>query len=258
MSVTFMKGKVGAVTGGGQGIGKGIVKRLLEAGMSVVIAEIDEEAGHEAESNLKNLGPVLFTRTDVKDEASVKNCVTRIIQEFGRLDVLVNNAGIAHPEQGPIEKLELKDWNRMISTHLTGCFLCAKYASPYLRKARGSMINIASTRAFQSEANTEAYAAAKGGMVALTHALAISLGPQVRVNGIAPGWIDVRAWKKGNRGPLPDLRPIDHEQHPVGRVGKPEDVAAFTAFLLSDQAGFITGQIFIVDGGMTRKMIYVE
>jgi len=258
MSVTFMKGKVGAVTGGGQGIGKGIVKRLLEAGMSVVIAEIDEEAGHEAESNLKNLGPVLFTRTDVKDEASVKNCVTRIIQEFGRLDALVNNAGIAHPEQGPIEKLELKDWNRMISTHLTGCFLCAKHASPYLRKARGSMINIASTRAFQSEANTEAYAAAKGGMVALTHALAISLGPQVRVNGIAPGWIDVRAWKKGNRGPLPDLRPIDHEQHPVGRVGKPEDIAALTAFLLSDQAGFITGQIFIVDGGMTRKMIYVE
>jgi NAD(P)-dependent dehydrogenase (short-subunit alcohol dehydrogenase family) len=258
MSIGSLKGKVGVVTGGGQGIGKGIVKRLLEEGMSVVIAEVDEEAGQEAEFKLKDLGPVLFTRTDVGDEESVAHCVAFAIREFGRLDALVNNAGIAHAEQGPVEKLKLTDWNRMISTHLTGCFLCAKHASPYLRKCRGSMVNIASTRAFQSEANTEAYAAAKGGMVALTHALAISLGPGVRVNCIAPGWIDVRAWKKGNRGPLPDLRPADHAQHPVGRVGKAEDIAALATFLLSDQTAFITGQTFIADGGMTRKMIYVE
>lgn len=226
--------------------------------MSVVIAEIDEEAGREAESDLKHLGPALFTRTDVGDEELVKNCVALVIQKFGRLDALVSNAGIAHARQGPIWGLKLEDWNRMISTHLTGCFLCAKHVSPYLRKARGSMVNISSTRAFQSEANTEAYAAAKGGIAALTHALAISLGPDVRVNCIAPGWIDVRAWKKGNRGPLADLSPTDHAQHPVGRVGKPEDIAALAAFLLSDQAGFITGQTFIADGGMTRKMIYAD
>ncbi|HTN42161.1 MAG TPA: SDR family oxidoreductase [Nitrospiria bacterium] len=258
MSLTPLQGKVGVVTGGGQGIGRGIAKRLLEEGMSVVIGEIDEEAGQEAESRLRHLGPVLFTRTDVTDEESVKNCAALVIREFGRLDALVSNAGISHAVQGPIEKLKVKDWDRMISTHLTGCFLCAKHASPHLRKARGSMVNIASTRAFQSEANTEAYAAAKGGMVALTHALAISLGPDVRVNCIAPGWIDVRAWKKGEGDPLPDLRPIDRAQHPVGRVGKPEDVAALAAFLLSEEAGFITGQVFIADGGMTRKMIYVE
>jgi len=258
MSMTSLKGKVGVVTGGGQGIGMGIVRQLLEEGMSVVIAEIDEEAGQEAESRLKHLGRLLFTRTDVGDEASVRNCVAGVIREFGRLDALVCNAGIAHAEQAPVETLELGDWNRMISTHLTGCFLCAKHASPYLRKMRGSMVTIASTRAFQSEANTEAYAAAKGGIVALTHSLAISLGPDVAVNCIAPGWIDVRAWKKGHREPLADLRPVDHAQHPVGRVGKPEDIAALAAFLLSDQAGFITGQTFIVDGGMTRKMIYVE
>ncbi|HUL31114.1 MAG TPA: SDR family oxidoreductase [Thermodesulfobacteriota bacterium] len=258
MSMKPLQGKVGVVTGGGQGIGKGIAKRLLEEGMSAVIAEMDKEAGQEAEAELKHLGPVLFIRTDVRDEASVKNCVALVTRELGRLDALVNNAGIAHAEQGPIEKLKLDDWNRMISTHLTGCFLCAKHASPHLRKYGGSIVNIASTRAFQSEANTEAYSAAKGGMVALTHALAISLGPEVRVNCIAPGWIDVRAWKKGSRGPFPGLRPIDHAQHPVGRVGKPEDVAALAAFLLSDQAGFIAGQVFIADGGMTRKMIYVE
>ena len=258
MSTELFKGKVGIVTGGGQGIGKGIVKRLLEEGMSVIIAEIDGEAGLETESQMKGLGPVRFVRTDVRDEESVKNLVSLTVREFGSLDHLVNNAGIAHPEQGPVENLSLDDWNRMISTHLTGSFLCAKHASPYLRRAHGAIVNIASTRAFQSEQNTEAYAAAKGGIVALTHALAISLGPDVRVNCIAPGWIDVRDWKKGPRAPQPDLRSIDHSQHPVGRVGKPEDIASLTAFLLSDQAGFITGQIFIADGGMTRKMIYVD
>ena len=258
MSMTSLKGKVGVVTGGGQGIGMGIVRQLLEEGMSVVIAEIDEEAGQGAESRLKHLGRLLFTRTDVGDEASVRNCVAAVIREFGRLDALVCNAGIAHAEQAPVETLELRDWNRMISTHLTGCFLCAKHASPYLRKAHGSIVNIASTRAYQSEPNTEAYAAAKGGIVALTHALAISLGPDVRVNCIAPGWIDVRTWKKGDHGSTSDLRPIDHAQHPVGRVGKPEDIAALATFLLSDQAGFITSQTFIADGGMIRKMIYVE
>ena len=194
----------------------------------------------------------------MRDEASVKSCVDSTVQKFGHLDALVNNAGIAHAEQGPIEKLSLEDWNRMISTHLTGCFLCAKHASPHLRKVRGSIVNITSTRAFQSEPNTEAYAAAKGGIVALTHALAISLGPDVRVNCIAPGWIDVRDWKKGVQGSQPELRPIDHSQHPVGRIGKPEDIAGLAAFLLADEAEFITGQTFITDGGMTRKMIYVD
>ena len=258
MSTELFKGKVGIVTGGGQGIGKGIVKRLLEEGMSVVIAEIDEEAGQETELQMKGLGPVRFVRTDVRDEDSIRDLASLTVQEFGSLDYLVNNAGIARAEQGPIEKLNLEDWNRMISTHLTGSFLCVKHTSPYLRRARGAIVNIASTRAFQSEPNTEAYAAAKGGIVALTHALAISLGPDVRVNCIAPGWIDVRNWKKGIRTPQPDLRPIDHAEHPVGRVGKPEDIASLTAFLLSDQAGFITGQTFTADGGMTRKMIYVD
>jgi NAD(P)-dependent dehydrogenase (short-subunit alcohol dehydrogenase family) len=253
-----LKGKTGMVTGGGQGIGRGIAKRLLEEGMAVVIAEIDEEAGRETESRLNPLGPVCFVHTDVREEESVRDCIKTTLRKFGRLDALINNAGIAHAHYGPIEEVRLEDWNRMISTHLTGSFLCSKHASPQLRKTRGSIVHIASTRAFQSEPDTEAYAAAKGGIVALTHALAVSLGPEVRVNCIAPGWIDVRSFNKGGQGPAEDLRPIDHAQHPVGRVGKPEDIAALAVFLLSDQAGFITGQTFIADGGMTRKMIYVE
>ena len=121
-----------------------------------------------------------------------------------------------------------------------------KHAAPHLRRVRGAIVNIASTRALQSEPDTEAYAAAKGGLVALTHALAMSLGPQVRVNCVSPGWIAHSRVKKK-----------DHAQHPVGRVGRDRDVAELVAFLLSDAAGFATGQNYVLDGGMTRKMIYV-
>ncbi len=120
------------------------------------------------------------------------------------------------------------------------------------------MVNITSTRALQSEAHTEAYAASKGGIVALTHALAISLGDRVRVNAVSPGWIAVGEWRPPDRRRADDLRPVDHEQHPCGRVGKPEDVAAMVAFLISEAAAFVTGQNFVVDGGMTRKMIYAD
>lgn len=253
-----LKEKVGVVTGGGQGIGKGIAQYLLQEGMHVVVAEIDEEAGEEAASQLSSLGSVRFLRADVTDEASVRESLLRTVREFGRLDALVNNAGIAHAGHRPIEELTLADWNGMIASHLTGCFLCCKHAIPHLRQSQGSVVNIGSTRAFQSEAHTEAYAASKGGIVALTHALAISLGPEIRVNCICPGWIDVRRWKKRGHPIQPDLRPIDHAQHPVGRLGEPRDIASLTAFLISEASGFITGQSFIVDGGMTRKMIYVE
>jgi NAD(P)-dependent dehydrogenase (short-subunit alcohol dehydrogenase family) len=181
----------------------------------------------------------------VSREASVKRCVSEVLRRFGRLDALVNNAGIADPAGGPIEKLALKDWNRKIAVNLTGVFLMTKHCLPPLRRTGGSVVNIASTRALQSEPDTEAYAATKGGVVALSHALAMSLGPRVRVNCISPGWI-----AKGK------LSRREHAQHPVGRAGRPEDIGELVAFLISEAAGFITGQNFVVDGGMTRKMIY--
>jgi NAD(P)-dependent dehydrogenase (short-subunit alcohol dehydrogenase family) len=201
---------------------------------------------------------VRFIETDVASEASVEQAVRLTVDQFGRLDALVNNAGIAHPYNGPVDELSLEAWNRVIGVNLTGIFLCTKHAVPFLRRTRGAIVNIASTRAIQSEPNTEAYSAAKGGVVALTHALANSLGPDIRVNCISPGWISVSAWKKASQASQPNLSPIDHAQHPVGRVGTPEDIAALVAFLLSDRAGFITGQNFVVDGGMTTKMIYAE
>lgn len=246
------------ITGGAQGIGKGIAAHLLRLGYAVAITDIDPEAGAEAVGELEGLGPVLFCPADVANEEQTAAAIGEVVAHFGRLDAVINNAALAAPYHAPIEELGLDAWQRVIDTNLTGAFLSAKHAVPHLRRAGGSIINIVSTRALQSEANTEAYSASKGGLLALTHAMAISLGPTVRVNAVSPGWIDVSQWQKRAGRHAQELTDIDHRQHPAGRVGRPEDVAAMAAFLLSEEAGFITGQNFIVDGGMTRKMIYAE
>lgn len=250
--------RVALVTGGGQGIGRGTAKHLLSSGMAVVVADIDDEACREVEKEYALLGPICAWQTDVSDEASVRETVSNAIERFGRLDALVNNAGIANPVNAPVHELPLEQWNKVIQTNLTGVFLCSKYCVPHLKRTKGAIVNIASTRAIQSEPHTEAYAASKGGIVALTHALAMSLGPDVRVNCISPGWIDVKDWKKASVAKKSQLTERDHAQHPAGRVGRPEDIAALVQFLISDEAGFITGQNFVVDGGMTKKMIYEE
>jgi NAD(P)-dependent dehydrogenase (short-subunit alcohol dehydrogenase family) len=248
--------RVALVTGGGQGIGKGIAAHLAAKDMQVVIMDIDSEAAEETAVELGE--SVTAFAGDVADETAVAEMLRMIDSRFGRLDALINNAGIAHPFAAPIERLELEDWNRMLATNLTGVFLCCKHAVPLLRTVKGSIVNIASTRALQSEPHTEAYAASKGGIVALTHALAVSLGPAIRVNCISPGWIAVTDWQKLSRRESPALRAQDHAQHPVGRVGRPEDIAAMVGYLIAPRAGFITGQNFVVDGGMTRKMLYAE
>lgn len=220
------------------------------------MAEREEASGLATVELYRALGEIEHVTTDVSDEASVAAAMGRCIERFGRIDGLVNNAGIANPDAGPLESLSLTDFSRVIATNLTGVFLCAKHAVPALRSSRGAIVNIASTRALQSEPHTEPYAAAKGGVVALTHALALSLGPEIRVNCVSPGWIDVRELQSADNAPWPALREEDHAQHPVGRVGRASDVAEMVAFLLGSQAGFVTGQNFVVDGGMTRKMIY--
>lgn len=250
-------GKTVIVTGGAQGIGKGIALRLLELGARVTIADIDDEALEEIRQELPE-DRLLCLHTDIRNEDSVLSGISATMDRFDSIDGLVNNGGIASPGRIPVTELDLRVWENMIRTNLTGAFLMAKHCGPRLQRSNGAIVNISSTRAYQSEANTEAYAAAKGGLVALTHALAVSLGPLVRVNCICPGWIDVSNWKKKVNRRQATLTDKDHTQHPAGRVGTPRDIAALATFLLSEDAGFISGQSFVVDGGMTRKMIYVE
>ena len=194
---------------------------------------------------------------DVASEEDVRQTIAETLDRFERLDVLLCNAGISFSGT-PVTGLSLEAWQRILNVNLTGCFLCVKHAAAPLRQKSGCIITIASTRALQSEADTEPYSASKGGIVALTHALAVSLGPQIRVNCISPGWIETSDWQKQSKRKTAELTAADHAQHPAGRVGRPADVAGLAAWLASDEAGFVTGQNFIADGGMTRKMIYVE
>jgi len=256
----MLKDKVAIVTGGGQGIGAAIVQLFCESGVRVVIAEIDEEAGIEREDLLRSKGyEARFIKTDVSDEASVKRMVEQTVQLYGGVDILVNNAAIGSTKN--IFERSLEEWERVIRVNLTGPYICARYCAEQMIKRNGGVIiNVASTRAFMSEPDTEPYSASKGGVVALTHSLAISLAKYgIRVVCISPGWIETSRWKKASVRSEPQLRPIDHEQHPAGRVGDPLDIANLCVFLSDDEkAGFITGVNFTVDGGMTVKMIYVE
>ena len=249
-----LQDKVAIVTGGAQGIGKAIARRFLQEGARVVLADRDAEAGAETLAELESLGPTRFVRTDVASEADVHALIKATCDAFGTIDILVNNAGISEFEA--LETLTLEAWNRVLAVNLTSVFLTAKAAEAILQARRGVILNMASTRATMSEPDTLAYSASKGGIVALTHSLAISLGPEVRVNCISPGWIDVSSWKKHSARQPEVLREVDHAQHPVGRVGRPEDVAAAAVYLCSDESGFVTGENLVLDGGMTRKMIY--
>ncbi|MEI8207297.1 MAG: SDR family oxidoreductase [Kiritimatiellales bacterium] len=234
-----MSAKTILITGGAQGIGRGCVDHFLKSGWNVTAVDIQEmKSGERLE----------VVCGDTSLEATAKLATAKTIERFGRLDALINNAGVGMVGKFKVEELPLEEWSRVIGINLTGYFLMAKHAAPFLSQAKGAMVNIASTRALMSEKNTEAYAASKGGIVALTHALAVSLGPDVRVNCISPGWIETRKDAKHSEA--------DRLQHPAGRVGVPQDIAELVDYLIS--AGFVTGQNFVADGGMTKKMIYAE
>ncbi|MCB0560520.1 MAG: SDR family oxidoreductase [Lewinellaceae bacterium] len=247
-----MEKRVVIITGGAQGIGKVTAARLAAGGWQVVIIDKDVDAGVEVAAAVEGLR---FFHGDVSRLESVQEAIHEGVSQFGRIDGLVNNAGLGISK--PITELSLEEWNRVIGTNLTGAFLFSKYCAPHLKDRQGAIVNIASTRAYMSEPNTEAYSASKGGLLAFTHALAMSLAPEVRVNSISPGWIDVTAHQKSSEREEKTWSREDHEQHPAGRIGLPEDIAEMVAYLLSEKAGFITGQDFVIDGGMTRRMIYV-
>jgi NAD(P)-dependent dehydrogenase (short-subunit alcohol dehydrogenase family) len=231
--------RVAVVTGGANGIGAGIAAHLGRDGWRVVVA--DRTPDGVAPSGGR------YVVCDVANETGVAALIRSVAATEQRLDALICNAGFMIRK--PIADLSLAEWSAVLTTNLTGTFLLVRAAEALLRAAKGAVVTIASSRARMSEPDTESYAASKGGLVALTHALAISLGPDVRVNCISPGWIFTK-------GPEPTRD--ENAFHPAGRVGRVEDIAELAAFLIGPASGFITGAEFVVDGGVTRKMIYPE
>jgi NAD(P)-dependent dehydrogenase (short-subunit alcohol dehydrogenase family) len=229
--------RVALVTGGAKGIGAAIARHLDRDGWRVIVADRDPVGSAPTGGR--------YAQCDVGDEAAVAALVRSIAATEQRLDALICNAGFMIRK--PIADLSLAEWSSVLTTNLTSTFLLVREAEAMLRAAKGAVVTIASSRARMSEPNTESYSASKGGLVALTHALAISLGPDVRVNCISPGWILTK-------GPEPTEQ--EHAFHPAGRVGRAEDIASLAAFLVGSESGFITGAEFVVDGGVTRKMIY--
>ncbi|TVR15613.1 MAG: SDR family oxidoreductase [Balneolaceae bacterium] len=249
MTNTTFSNKIVIVTGGANGIGRAIVNQFAKRNAHVVIADVDKVSGKGLASEITaGGGKALFVETDVADPVSVRALFDEIGKKWGAIHCLINNAGIS--EFIRFDKLKPEEWDRILNTNLKAAFLCSQQALAYMKKAGGgSIIQIASTRALMSEPRSEAYAASKGGLLALTHAMAASLAEfNINVNAISPGWIHTGDYNK--------LREIDHKQHFSQRVGKPEDIARACMFLCNPENNFITGENLIIDGGMTRKMIY--
>lgn len=235
------------VTGGGNGIGKEIAISFARDNSLVLIADKDGKAGYEAVQSIRTTGSAAhFCLADVSKPADVANMIEEAVILLGGIDILVNNAGIGIWKT-PYD-LTVDDWDSVVDTNLRGAFLCSREAARVMKQnGGGCIINIASTRAFMSEPGSEAYAASKGGIIALTHAMSASLSDDhIRVNCISPGWIET--------GDLSTLREIDHSQHFSGRVGIPSDIADACLFLARNS--FVNGENIIIDGGMTKKMIY--
>ena len=224
----MFSGKVAVITGGAAGIGKTIAEEFRRKGARVAVIDRAGEADFAG---------------DIAQESVLRDFAAQVIREHGHVDFLINNAMLTC---GGLSDCSYEDFNYVLRVGITAPFMLTKLFLPYFAPG-AAIVNISSSRDRMSQPETESYTAAKGGIAALTHAMAVTLAGKVRVNSVSPGWIDT-AFRVYD-GP-------DALQHPVGRVGNPLDIAHAVLFLCSEQAGFITGENICVDGGMTRQMIY--
>lgn len=230
-----MHTKIICLTGGNRGIGEAIAKQFIEEG--AIVYSIDKEP-------YQGSLPIHFFVGDVSKRLDRELFVQHILTHQDHIDIIVNNA--MESSQGILSDLDLDQFERILSIGITAPYHLAALCKDHMSEG-SSIVNILSSRAFQSQKNTEAYSSAKGGLYALTHALANSLSPRIRVNAIAPGWIHTGQ---------AELSPEDHAQHLTGHVGTVEDIAEMVYFLISSKAKFITGETIMIDGGMSKRMIY--
>lgn len=237
--------KHAVVTGGANGIGRQIALAIAAQGANVSVLDIDREKG----VLLQAQNPLIqFVHIDLGNAKAIEACFDKWASAGRHIDILVNNVGISRFK--PLLELTTDEWDEILNVNLRAAFVCSRqFAKQHTQGIYGRIINIASTRHLMSEPNGEAYAAGKGGLVSLTHALAASLANMgITVNCISPGWI--------HTGDVAELTPADHRQHASGRVGTPADIASLCLFLCNEENSFINAQNFYVDGGMTKKMIY--
>jgi NAD(P)-dependent dehydrogenase (short-subunit alcohol dehydrogenase family) len=248
-----LKDKVSIVTGSSKGIGEGIARVFAREGANVVVVCRTESEGRKIADEL-TVGPgkAVFIRADVTKERDIQNMIDKTIETFGALDILVNNAGY-HISKN-VEETSLEEWEFIQNTNLRSTYLCSKHALPYLKKTRGSIINISSMVGLVGQPNAGAYSATKGGQIAMSKGMAIDFAPDgIRVNVICPGWIQtplVEDWFGQQKDPEASRKYI-YGQHPLGRIGTIEECGTVAAFLASDEASFVTGAAIPVDGGVT-------
>jgi glucose 1-dehydrogenase len=247
-----LQGKSAIVTGAAAGIGHAIAHRFLSEGAKVLIADLDQERGEQAEQNLRKLGDVRFVRTDVAKRLDIHNMVAAAVDNFGDIDILVNNAGIVHAA----DFLELKeeDFDRVLGVNLKGSFLAGQAVAKYMVDkvknggAPGAIVNMSSVNAVFAIANQVPYSVSKGGVNQLTKVMALSLAPYgIRVNAIGPGSIMTDMLASVNADPAAKNRILSRT--PLGRIGEPAEIAAIAVFLASEDASYVTGQTIYADGG---------